>query len=77
MISNNRQIILVVLVGLGKTLLSVLKSHFKRACIEGFKQLYRLCERRFVRTIDLQNGFSLSQAVNDGSGKEMVWVLKI
>ncbi len=42
-----------------------------------FKQLYRLCERRFVRIFDLQKGFSFSEAVNDGSGKEMVWVLKI
>jgi hypothetical protein len=31
-----------------------------------YKQLYRLCERRFVRTFDLQKGFSLSEAVNDG-----------
>ena len=58
-------------------LLSVLKSHFNRACIGLFKQLYRLCERRFVRTFDLQKGFSFSEAVNDGSGKEMVWVPKI
>ncbi len=41
------------------------------------------CERRFVRTFDLQKGFSLrvSEAVNhdDGCGnlKEMVWVPKI
>ncbi len=42
-----------------------------------FKQSYRLCERRFVRTINLQKGFSLLEAVNDGSGKEMVWVPKI
>jgi hypothetical protein len=49
--------------------LSVLKSHFARACIGLFK-LYRLCERRFVRTIDLQKGFSLSEAVDDGAGKE-------
>ncbi len=41
-----------------------LKSHFAQACIKLFKQLYRLCERRFVRTIDLQKGFSLSEAVN-------------
>jgi hypothetical protein len=27
-----------------------------------------------VRTIDLQKGLSLSEAVQDGSGKEMVWV---
>ncbi len=54
--------------------LSVLKSHFEFACIGLFKQLYRLCERRFVRTIDSQKGFSLSEAVYDGSGKEMVWV---
>ncbi len=42
-------------------------------------QLYYLCERRFVCTIDLQKGFSLSEAVtvNDGSRKEMAWVLKI
>ncbi len=33
--------------------------------------------RRFARTFDLQEGFSLSEAVNDGSGKEVVWVLKI
>jgi hypothetical protein len=39
--------------------LSVLKSHFKRACIGLFKQLYRLCKQRFVHTIDLQIGFSL------------------
>jgi hypothetical protein len=57
--------------------LSVLMSHFDRACIGVYKQLYRLFEERFVRTIDLQKGFSLSEAVNDGSGKEMVWVLKI
>jgi hypothetical protein len=44
------------------------------ACIGLFKQsrLCRLCKRRFVRTIDLQKGFSLLEAVNDGSGKEMV-----
>ncbi len=41
------------------------------------KQLYRLCKRRFVRTMDLQKAFSLSEAVNDGYGKEMVWVPKI
>jgi hypothetical protein len=61
----------------GRALLSVLKSHFARACIGLYKQLYRLCERRFVRTFDLQKGFSLSEAVNDGSGKGMVWVPKI
>ncbi len=57
--------------------LSVLKSHFNRACIGPFKQLYRLCERRFVCTIDLQKVLSLSEAVNDGCGKEMVWLPKI
>jgi hypothetical protein len=57
--------------------LSVLKSHFNLTCIGLFKQLYCLCERRFVRTFDLQKGFSLSEAVNEGSGKEMVWVQKI
>ena len=62
--------------GPGKSL-SVLKSHFARACIGVYKQLYRLCERRFVRTFDLQKGFSLSEAANDGSGKEMIWVPKI
>jgi hypothetical protein len=61
------------------SVLVVLKSHFEFACIGLFKQLYRLCERRFVRTFDLQKleGFSLSEAFNDGSGKEMVWVPKI
>ncbi len=44
---------------------------------DDFKQFYRLCEQRFVRTMDLQKRFSLSEAVNDGSGKEMVWVPKI
>ncbi len=57
--------------------LSVLKSHLAPACIGVFQQLYCLCERRFVRTFDLQKGFSLSEAVNDGSGREMVWVPKI
>jgi hypothetical protein len=33
-------------------LLSVLKSHFARACIGLFKQLYPLCERRFVHTFE-------------------------
>ena len=42
-----------------------------------FKQLYRLCERRFVRTFALQKEFSHLEAVHDGSGKEMVWVPKI
>ena len=33
----------------------------------GCKQLYTSpCEERFVRTFDLQKGFSLSEAVNDG-----------
>ncbi len=32
--------------------LSVLKSHFAPACIGVYKQLYRLCERRFVRTYE-------------------------
>jgi hypothetical protein len=43
-----------------------------------FKQLYRqiidFCERKFIRAFDLQKGFSLSEAVDDGAGKEMVWV---
>jgi hypothetical protein len=50
---------------------------FNLTCIRLFKPLYCLCERRFVRTFDLQKGFSLSEAVNEGSGKEMVWVQKI
>ncbi len=49
--------------------LSVL-SHFNRACIGLFKQLYRLCERRFVRTFDLQKEFSLSEAVDDGGERD-------
>ena len=58
----------------GVRILSVLKSHFNPTCIVVYKQLCRLCEQRFVRTFDLQKGFSLSEAVNDsdGSGKEMV-----
>ncbi len=51
--------------------LSVLKSHFAPACIGIYKQLYRLCKRRSVRTFDLQKKISLSEAVNDGSGKEI------
>ncbi len=57
--------------------LSVLKSHFARACIGLYRQLYPLWERRFVRTFGLQKGFSLLEAVDDGSGKGMVWVPKI
>ncbi len=53
------------------------RSHFGLVCIGHFKQLYRLCERIFVRTIDLQKEFSLSKAINYGSGKEMVWVSNI
>ncbi len=49
--------------------LSVLKSHFNRT--RSF-----LNSLRFVRTFDSQKGFSHSEAVNDGSGKEMVWVPK-
>jgi hypothetical protein len=54
---------------LNRTSLSVLKSHFARAWIGVYKQLFRLCKPRFVRTMDLQKGFTLSEAVNDGSGK--------
>ena len=49
-------------------------SGFLNSCMIN---LYRLWEQRFVRTFDLQKGVSLSEAVNDGSGKEMVWVPKI
>ncbi len=61
--------------------LSVLKSHFNLTCRFVLNSCIVFCERRFVRifvrTFDLQKGFSLSEAVNDGSGKEMVWVPKI
>ncbi len=40
------------------TSLSVLKSHFKTACIGPFNLLYRLCERRFVRAMDLQKNIA-------------------
>jgi hypothetical protein len=55
-------------------LLSVLKSHFNRTRSFVLNSCIVFCERRFVRTFDLQKGFSLSEAVNNGSGKEMVWV---
>ncbi len=47
------------------TILSVLKSHFAWACIGLFKQLYRLCERRFVRTHSgwLQEVLGLSEVL--------------
>ncbi len=43
--------------------LSVLKSHFKVARIGLFKQLYRLCERRFVRTHWLQEVLGLLEVL--------------
>ncbi len=60
------------LIGFGITQVSVLKSHFNRTCIGNCKQLYCLCERRswFVRTIDLQKGFSLSPG-----GSQLEWWL--
>ncbi len=48
-------------------MLSVLKSHFAWACIGVYKQLYCLCKQIFISTIDLQEGFSLSEAVENGS----------
>ncbi len=45
--------------------LSVLMMHFSRDCIGGCKQLYSPCEERFVRTFDLQKGFSLSICKRD------------
>jgi hypothetical protein len=49
--------------------LSVLKSHFNLACSFVLNGCIVFCERRYVRTFDLQKGFSLLDAVNDGSGK--------
>ncbi len=48
---------------------TVLKSHFKRSWSFVLNSCIVFCERRFVRTFDLQKGFSLSEAVNDGCGK--------
>jgi hypothetical protein len=39
--------------------LSVLKSHFKRACSFVLNGCMGFWEQRFVRTFDLQKGFSL------------------
>jgi len=43
--------------------LSVLKSHFKRACIGLFKQLLSKSEKRFVRTHWLQEVLGLSEVL--------------
>ncbi len=56
--------------------LSVLKSHFDLVSSFVLNSCIVFGERGFVRTIDLQKGFSLSEAVNDGSGNEMVWIPK-
>ncbi len=50
--------------------LSVLKSHLKRAWIGRLKQLYRLCERRFVRTYEFRHHQSVADALNSrGHGR--------
>ena len=61
----------------GLVLLSVLMMHFARDSNGNCKQLYSLCEERFVHTRGLQKAISLSEAGPHVYWKEGVWFPKI